>query len=370
MTGKVGTGPGPAAVSPPVAALLELTHRCPLQCPYCSNPLKLEQVANELTTQSWLDVIDQLADLGVLQVHLSGGEPTLRQDLADIVHRTAECGIYSNLITSGAAISRARFFALVAAGLDHAQLSFQDSEPASAARISHVSDIQERKLAFAGWVREAGLPLTVNVVMHRHNIDRIDAMIRLAVDLQAARLEVAHAQYYGWALANRDALMPSREQLDATTAAVVRAREEYRDRLVIDYVVPDYYARQPKACMGGWAQRFINITPSGTVLPCHAAETISELEFDSVAERRLQEIWYQSPAFQRFRGIAWMPELCRNCDQREVDWGGCRCQALAITGIASEADPACAKSPRHHDLQRLASEATKSPPGPFRYRHL
>lgn len=356
------------AVAPPLAALLELTHRCPLQCPYCSNPLELERVARELTTESWLDVIDQLADLGILQVHLSGGEPTVRRDLADIIRRTSERGIYSNLITSGAAIDRPRFLDLVTAGLNHVQLSFQDADPASAARISHVSDIQEKKLAFAGWVRQAGLPLTVNAVMHRQNIGNIEAMIQLAIDLQATRLEVAHVQYYGWALANRDALMPSRAQLDATTAAVSRAREKYRGQLVIDYVVPDYYAQQPKACMGGWARQFINITPSGKVLPCHAAETITELDFDSVSERSLRQIWYESPAFQRFRGTAWMPELCRSCDQREIDWGGCRCQALAIAGSASATDPACAKSPRHQHMQMLAEVASQSHTETLRYR--
>jgi pyrroloquinoline quinone biosynthesis protein E len=239
-----------AKVAPPLAALLELTHRCPLQCPYCSNPLELERVAGELSTEKWLDVIDQLADLGVLQVHYSGGEPTIRRDLADLIRRTTGNGIYSNLITSGVAVDQARFMELVAAGLDHVQLSFQDAEPGSADRISHVADVQGKKLAFATWVREAGLPLTVNAVMHRQNIEHIDAMIDLAIELQAARLEVAHVQYYGWALANRDVLMPSRDQLDMTTRAVAAAREKYRGRLVIDYVVPDYYAQQPKACMG------------------------------------------------------------------------------------------------------------------------
>lgn len=359
-----------AAVAPPLAALLELTHRCPLQCPYCSNPLELERLAAELTTEQWLDAIDQLSDLGVLQVHLSGGEPTVRRDLAQLIGRTTARGIYSNLITSGVAIDRARFFELVDAGLDHVQLSFQDSEPDSAARISQVKDVQEKKLTFAGWVREAGLPLTVNAVMHRQNIDNIDAMIDLAIELQASRLEVAHVQYYGWALANRDALMPSRAQLEQTTAAVSKARERYRGRLVIDYVVPDYYAHQPKACMGGWARQFVNITPSGKVLPCHAAETITELHFERLTDRSLREIWYDSEAFSRFRGTSWMPEPCRSCDQREIDWGGCRCQALAITGSAAATDPACFKSPRHLAMQALADTAAASATGPFLYRRL
>ncbi|HVJ40262.1 MAG TPA: pyrroloquinoline quinone biosynthesis protein PqqE [Dongiaceae bacterium] len=362
--------PRGAGVAPPLAALLELTHRCPLQCPYCSNPLELERVAGELTTEQWLQVIDELSDLGVLQVHFSGGEPTVRRDLVDLVRRTSARGIYSNLITSGAAIDHARFLDLVAAGLDHVQLSFQDAEPISAARISQVKGIQEKKLTFAAWVREAGLPLTVNAVMHRQNIDNIEAMIELAITLQASRLEVAHVQYYGWALANRDALMPSRAQLEQTTKAVSQAREKYRGRLVIDYVVPDYYARQPKACMGGWARQFMNITPSGKVLPCHAAETITELHFEQVKDRSLREIWYGSEAFSRFRGTDWMPEPCRSCDQREIDWGGCRCQALAITGSASATDPACFRSPLHRDMQALAEEAAGSATKPFIYRRL
>jgi pyrroloquinoline quinone biosynthesis protein E len=330
--------------------------------------LELERVAQELTTDSWLDVIDQLSDLGILQVHLSGGEPTVRRDLPDIIRKTTERGIYNNLITSGVAIDRVRFFALVDAGLDHVQLSFQDAEPASAAHISHVSGVQEKKLAFAGWVQEAGLPLTVNAVMHRQNIDHIDAMIELAIELRAARLEVAHVQYYGWALANRNALMPSRAQLEATTAAVSQAREKYRGRLVIDYVVPDYYAQQPKACMGGWARQFINITPSGKVLPCHAAETITDLDFARVTEQSLHDIWYHSAAFQRFRGTSWMPEPCHSCDQREIDWGGCRCQALAIAGSASATDPACAKSLRHQVMLSIAARASDAPLESFRYR--
>lgn len=362
-------GTAATSISPPLGALLELTHRCPLQCPYCSNPLEMERVAAEMTTESWLQVIDQLADLGILQVHFSGGEPTVRRDLVDLIRRTTALGIYSNLITSGVAIDRERFTQLVTAGLDHVQISFQDAEPASAERISHVSGVQAKKLTFAAWVQEAGLPLTVNAVMHRQNIHNIDAMIQLAIDLRAARLEVAHVQYYGWALKNRDALMPSRDQLDKTTEAVNLARAKYRGQLVIDYVVPDYYAQQPKACMGGWARRFVNITPSGKVLPCHAAETITDLNFETIQQRSLREIWFESPAFQRFRGTDWMPEPCRSCDQREIDWGGCRCQALAITGNASATDPACAKSPQHHDMQMIAGRAAASvTPTSFHYR--
>lgn len=356
------------APQPPLAILLELTHRCPLQCPYCSNPLELEQVRDELTTEEWRRVIEEAADLGVLQVHFSGGEPTIRRDLAVLVDHARQCGLYSNLITSGVAIDRARFADLVAAGLDHAQLSFQDSLAESAERIGNCAGAQAKKLAFATWVRESGLPLTVNIIVNRHNVSRIDGMIDLAVSLDAARVEIAHVQYYGWALRNRAALMPTLDDLQRATEQVELARVRLRGRIVIDYVVPDYYARTPKACMGGWGRQFLNVTPSGRVLPCHAAETIPELSFDSVRDKALAEIWAASPAFEKFRGTDWMPEPCQSCGQREVDWGGCRCQALAIAGSAGATDPACALSPLHADLRALAESASKAPAPDFQYR--
>ncbi|MGK9166325.1 pyrroloquinoline quinone biosynthesis protein PqqE [Inquilinus limosus] len=358
-------------LEPPLAALLELTHRCPLQCPYCSNPLEMERARDELATADWLRVIREAADLGILQIHFSGGEPTVRRDLPELIRGAHEAGLYTNLITSGVAIDRDRFLGLVEAGLDHAQLSIQDTDPASAERIGHYPGAQAKKLAFAGWVTEAGLPLTLNAVVHRQNLDRLAEMIDLAVELGAGRLEVAHVQYYGWALHNRDALMPSREQLDAASAVVEAARERLHGRLVIDYVVPDYYARRPKACMGGWGRRFLNITPSGKVLPCHAAETIPGLGFESVRDKPLAEIWAASDAFQRFRGTAWMPEPCRSCPQREIDWGGCRCQALALTGRADATDPACALSPFHGAMLDLAETAAHSTAPPdFVYRRM
>jgi pyrroloquinoline quinone biosynthesis protein E len=331
----------------------------------------MERVSGELSTAEWLRVIREAAALGILQVHFSGGEPTLRRDLPDLIRGARDAGLYSNLITSGVAIDRDRFRGLVEAGLDHAQLSIQDVDPDMADRIGHYPGAQPKKLAFAGWVTEAGLPLTLNAVVHRQNLDRLDAMIGLAIEIGAARLEVAHVQYYGWALKNRDALMPSREQLDNASAVVAAATERLHGRLVIDYVMPDYYARQPKACMGGWGRRFLNITPSGKVLPCHAAETIPGLDFESVRDKPLAEIWAASDAFERFRGTAWMPEPCRGCDQREVDWGGCRCQAMALTGQADATDPACALSPFHEAMLGLAETAAHRPAPPdFIYRRL
>ena len=356
------------ALAPPLAVLAELTHRCPLHCPYCSNPLELAAARDELPTQAWKRVIDEAAALGVLQIHFSGGEPAVRRDLDQLVRHASSAGLYTNLITSGLALDRARFAALVEAGLDHVQLSIQDAEPAGAERISHYGGSLDRKIQFATWVRESGLPLTINAVVHRQNLSRLDAMLDLALGLGANRIEIAHVQYYGWALINRATLMPTRDQLEAATRYVDRARVELAGRIVIDYVPPDYYARRPKACMGGWGRQFINISPNGRALPCHAAESIPELQFDNVLERPLAEIWESSPAFLKFRGTSWMPEPCSSCDRREIDWGGCRCQALAIAGSAAKTDPACSLSPDHSRLVALAKEDAASHKKTFVYR--
>ena len=355
------------AVEPPLALLAELTHRCPLRCPYCSNPLELSRASAELDTESWKRVLGEAAVLGVLQVHFSGGEPLVRRDLADLVRHAAEIGLYGNLITSGISLDAGRLAALVEAGLEHVQLSFQDAEMVSGDRIAGLAGAQEAKRRAARLVREAGLPLTVNAVVHRQNLDGLGEMIELAVALGADRLEVAHVQYYGWALRNRAALLPSRDQLDAATTAVEAARARLAGVLVIDYVLPDYYAHRPKACMGGWGRRFLNVTPAGKVLPCHAAETLPGLDFPTVAEASLSDIWYHSSAFERFRGTDWMPEPCRSCDRREIDWAGCRCQAFALTGDAARTDPACTLSPDRELLVGARKDADETAPG-FVYR--
>ena len=351
------TPPGRAPVEPPLALLAELTHRCPLRCPYCSNPLALERAGAELDTETWQRVLGEAAAMGVLQVHFSGGEPLSRRDLAALVGHATKAGLYGNLITSGIGLDAARMAALVEAGLEHVQLSLQDTDPAQGDHIAGLAGAQAQKRQAARLVIEAGLPLTVNAVVHRQNLDRLGDMIELALTLGADRLEVAHVQYYGWALRNRAALLPSREQLDRATADVEAARARLKGVLTIDYVVPDYYARRPKACMGGWGRRFLNVTPAGKVLPCHAAETLPGLRFPSVAEASLAAIWQQDPAFERFRGTAWMPEPCRSCERREIDWGGCRCQAFALTGDATRTDPACALSPDHVLLAEARGEA-------------
>jgi pyrroloquinoline quinone biosynthesis protein E len=353
---------------PPMGLLAELTHRCPLQCPYCSNPLELERGNAELTTAEWQRVLDEAAALGVLQVHISGGEPTARTDLEEIVAHARGLGLYSNLITAGVLLDERRIARLREVGLEHVQLSLQGAEPVVADRVGGYRDGHAKKLVVARAVRAAGLPLTINAVVHRQNLDQLDDMIALALELDAHRIEVAHVQYYGWALLNRAALMPTREQLEAATAVVERARRELRGRLAIDYVIPDYWARRPKPCMGGWGSTILNVTPQGKVMPCHAAASIPGLEFVSVRERQLRWIWQESPAFQRFRGTEWMPEPCRSCALKEVDFGGCRCQALALAGDAAATDPACELSPLHEAMFTVAREESAAEPPPFVYR--
>jgi pyrroloquinoline quinone biosynthesis protein E len=350
-----------------MALLAELTHRCPLRCPYCSNPLELSRASDELDTATWKRVLGEAAGLGVLQVHFSGGEPLVRRDLVELVRHAAELGLYGNLITSGIGLDGDRLAKLVEAGLEHVQLSIQDTDAASGDHIAGLAGAQQAKRRTARLIREAGLPLTVNAVVHQQNLDRLGEIIDLAGGLGADRLEVAHAQYYGWALRNRAALLPSKDQLDLATATVEAARTRLAGVMIVDYVVPDYYAHRPKACMGGWGRRFLNVTPAGKVLPCHAAETLPGLDFTSVTGAGLAEIWYRSAAFERFRGIGWMPEPCRSCDRREIDWGGCRCQAFALTGEAARTDPACALSPDHALLTAARDDAARVAPG-FVYR--
>jgi pyrroloquinoline quinone biosynthesis protein E len=355
-------------VDPPLALLAELTHRCPLQCPYCSNPLELERAANEMQTDEWLRTIREAAELGCMQVHFSGGEPTVRQDLEVLITGATEAGLYTNLITSGVTLNDVRLKSLVTAGLEHVQLSFQDSEAEIGERIGGYVGAHAKKIAAAARVREAELPLTANFVIHRQNLHHIEAMITMAVEMGAHRVELANVQYYGWALENRAALMPSREQLDRMNAIVASARERLNGVIVIDYVVPDYYAQRPKSCMAGWGRRFLNVSPSGKVLPCHAAESITSLSFDNVRQRSLADIWQNSEAFNRFRGTSWMAEPCISCDRREIDWGGCRCQAFAITGDPAQTDPACALSTSHGLLVALAEYEAGSEVKPFVYR--
>ena len=346
-----------ATLHKPLGLLAELTHRCPLGCPYCSNPLALDGRNDELDTQTWARVFREAAALGVLQVHLSGGEPGARRDLVEITAAANKAGLYTNLITSAVGITDKTLGALADAGLDHVQISIQDNDPRTADHIAGYEGAFVRKNALAAEVVRRKLPLTVNAVMHRANIDHVADMVDLALKLGAGRVEIAHVQYYGWALKNRAALMPTREQVERAVAAVEELRRRHHGKIVIDAVVPDYYARFPKPCVGGWGRRSLNVTPSGKVLPCHAAESIPGLEFWNVRDRSLAEIWQASPAFNAFRGTEWLPEPCATCERREIDFGGCRCQAFAITGNARATDPVCHLSP-HHDR---VVEFTQSP---------
>jgi pyrroloquinoline quinone biosynthesis protein E len=342
------------ALERPLGLLAELTHVCPLGCPYCSNPLQLETRAGELDTETWRSIFSQAAKLGILQVHLSGGEPAARRDLTEIVAHCAQLSLYTNLITSGIGLAEASMKRLSDAGLDHVQLSIQDSEAASADRIAGYKGAFAKKLEVAAWVVASGIPLTINAVIHRANVGRATAMVRLAMELGARRVEIAHTQYYGWGLKNRAQLMPSRVEADAAWAAVEAMKGEVAGKIVIDHVAPDYHARTPKACMGGWGRRTMNVAPNGKVLPCHAAETVPGLEFWNARDRSLADIWENSPAFNAYRGVDWMRDPCRTCEWREVDFGGCRCQALALIGDAAATDPACHLSPRHALMAEIA----------------
>jgi PqqA peptide cyclase len=340
----------------PLGLLAELTHRCPLGCPYCSNPIALESRADEIDTATWARVLAEAADLGVLQVHLSGGEPTARRDIVEITAAAHGASLYTNLITSAVGLTERKLAALAEAGLDHVQISIQDIDAVSADRIAGYDGAYACKQAAAREVVRLGIPLTVNAVIHRANIDRITAMVDQAVALGASRVEIAHVQYYGWALANRAKLMPTRQQVERAVGCVEALRQRYRGIIVIDAVLPDYFARYPKPCLGGWGRRSLNVSPSGKVLPCHAAETIPGLEFWSVREHSLADIWRSSPAFNAFRGTDWMKEPCASCPRRLKDFGGCRCQALALTGDARATDPVCHLSPHHARVAELAEQ--------------
>jgi pyrroloquinoline quinone biosynthesis protein E len=330
----------------PYTLVAELTYRCPLRCVYCSNPVKLEQQERELDTATWRRVFREAEALGVVQLNLSGGEPLLRDDLEALVEEARACQLYTNLITSGTPLDRARLAGLVARGLDAFQLSLQDTNPEVAARIAG-RDALEAKLEVAAWVRSAGLPLTLNVVLHRENIDRIDEIVALAERLGVERLELANTQYLGWALVNREALLPAEGAITGARAAAERAQKRLRGKMEVLFVLPDYQAGRPRACMDGWARRFIVVAPDGTMLPCHQAHTISTLRFENVGAHSVAEIWNDSVAFNAFRGEGWMPEPCRSCDRRIIDYGGCRCQAFALAGDAALTDPACSLSPQH-----------------------
>ena len=348
----------------PLSLLAELTYRCNLQCPYCYNPLDLDRHRSELDARAWCRVIDEATELGVMQLHLSGGEPTLRaDDCCTIVRRARQRELYSNLITQGTFLSDELLDRLIAAGLDHVQISVQASGDSHADLIAG-AQVHERKLEALQRVLKRDVALTLNCVLHARNIDDVEAVITLAERFGVRRLELANTQFYGWALRNRAALLPTRAQVTRASAVVRAARDRLQGRMQIAYVVADYYEERPKPCMNGWGQQFITITPDGRVLPCPAAAAIATLHFDNVRDKTLAEVWHNSDSFNAYRGTEWMPQPCRSCARREVDWGGCRCQAFLLTGDAGATDPACSLSPQHalvKEAQTIHSNAAFIP---------
>src|ERR1035437_7834592 len=340
----------------PLALIAEITHRCPLHCVYCSNPLELAAVSSELSTAEWIDVFQQAGKLGMLHAHFTGGEPLARPDLSQLIASARGAGLYTNLITSGIGLAETRLQALVDAGLDHIQVSFQDSREGAANWIAGAK-AHAHKIELSRIIRQHKIAFTVNLVIHRQNIDQ---MISFIEQLAPERMEIAHTQYYGWALRNRAALLPTQAQLERAVEAVATAEERLAGRIRIDSVVPDYYARFPKACMGGWGRRLMLTNPSGKVLPCHAAEVIPGLTFENVRQKTLEFIWRESSSFQRFRGEEWMPEPCRSCDRRADDFGGCRCQALLLTGDAAATDPVCSLAPAHLIVESVLAGTNSS----------
>jgi PqqA peptide cyclase len=352
----------------PTTLLAELTHRCPLHCPYCSNPLELVRSEAELGTDDWKRVFSEARRLGVLQLGLSGGEPLLRKDLEDLADSARRQGLYSTLVTSGLGLTRSRAERLKAAGLEHIQISIQDSDPEMAERIAGVRSVRHKQAA-AALVRELGFAFTINVVLHRANLDRISEIIDMAAGLGADRIELANTQYYGWGLQNRAALMPSREQVERSRETAERAIQKYRGQMQVTYVLPDYYEAYPKACYSGWGKVYLVITPNGFVLPCHGATQITSLTFDNVRAHSLEWIWKESQAFQIFRGDSWMKEPCRSCPRKAVDFGGCRCQAFALTGDATNTDPVCTLTPLRSIIDGALQEPTRTM-AEYQYRSL
>jgi pyrroloquinoline quinone biosynthesis protein E len=346
----------PPAVSPPLWLLAELTYKCPLHCAFCYNPTNYAQIHSELSTTQWMDVLRQARALGAAQLGFSGGEPLQRDDLEELIDEGHRLGFYTNLITSGVGLTEARIARMKEAGLDHIQLSFQDSTKEMNDFLSSTKTF-DLKMRVAGLIKQYDYPMVLNVVLHRYNLDHVGRIIEMAAAMKVEYLELANTQYYGWGLANRALLMPTREQLARAEATVNDYRREIGHGMRILFVVPDYFESRPKACMNGWGSVFLGIAPDGTALPCHAAKTLPGIEFPNVAGNSLRDIWYGSDAFNKYRGDAWMKEPCRDCPEKAKDFGGCRCQAYALTGDAANADPVCSKSAQHGLIENAVQQA-------------
>lgn len=342
----------------PFALIAELTYRCPLKCPYCSNPLELGRYRTELDTATWRRVLAEAAGLGVVQVHFSGGEPLVRRDLAELIHHSRELDLYTHLSTGATLADEATLVGLKGCGLDAIQISLQDAQAKENDWFAGAVSF-EKKLRAIEAAKRLGFPVTLNVVLHRFNLDRLEEMIDFAVRANVNRLELAHVQYGGWAFANREALLPSRNQVDRAAEVVTQARGRLAERLEILHVLPDYFQQYPKACLNGWGRVFLTVAPDGAVLPCQTARQIAGLEFPNFRDASLESIWFDAPVFQRFRGTDWMPEPCRSCDRREIDFGGCRCQAFLLAGDAGATDPVCRLSPLHSVVEKAVQGPTR-----------
>jgi PqqA peptide cyclase len=363
------TGHDASPPSRPFALVCELTYRCPLQCPYCSNPIDFARHREELRTDEWERVLTEAAALGVVQVHFSGGEPLVRPDLLQIVRQATGAGLYSNLSTGGTLLTEPLAHALRAAGLDSFQVSLQDADPTNSDRIAGGAPSFVKKMAAARLAKDAGFALTINVVLHRQNLDRIEAIIELAEELGAERLELANTQYNGWALRNRAALLPRRAQVEHAAALAEAARQRLQGQMEILYVLPDYFGQFPKACLYGWGRVFMTVTADGKVLPCQTAREIRGLTFESVRDRSLSDIWFESETFNKFRGTDWLPEPCASCPRKAIDFGGCRCQAFLLTGDAGVTDPVCGLSPRHRIVEEALAQAELAEPAELIFRN-
>jgi len=353
----------------PYTLIAELTYRCPLRCPYCSNPWDLAEHGNEIDTDTWLRVFHEAEELGVVQLNLTGGEPLLRDDLELLIEGAGKLDLYTNLITSGMPLTSERLSRLRTLGLDSVQISIQSTRSSLSDRIAGAPSFS-RKLAAMQWVTSVGLPLTMNVVLHRENISEIQEIIALAECVSADRLELANTQYLGWALKNRAALLPTREQIERARTVAAEAKARLRGKMEVLFVTPDYYTEYPKSCMEGWGRRFIVVNPEGLALPCHLAHTIPGLSFEHVTQRRLADIWHHSAGFNRFRGEDWLPDPCGTCERRAVDFGGCRCQAFHVVGNAGMTDPACSLAPGHDHIESARAQADRTTGFPvlFEYR--
>ncbi len=335
-------------VKPPLWLLAELTYRCPLQCPYCSNPLEIAKYQNELSTEDWVRVMQQARKMGAAQIGFSGGEPLVRPDLEELVQEARHLGYYTNLITSGVGMDEARVKRLKDAGLDHIQISFQASNEELNNFLGGTKTFQHKK-EMARMVKAYEYPMVLNIVIHRKNIDQIRDILEMTVELDADYVELASTQYYGWSRINVDQLLPTREQLAKAEIVAKEYQERMKGKSRIIYVIPDYFENRPKPCMNGWGAIFLTIAPDGTALPCHEAGQLP-IDFPNVKDVSVEEAWKDSPGFNHFRGFEWMKEPCRSCDEKEKDFGGCRCQAFMMTGDAANTDPVCDKSPNHQEL--------------------